>query len=141
MTDLSLAGAAGAENRADIAALILRGSTGLLFLVHGLTKLVVFTPAGNAGYFESIGLPGGLGYLTILIEVLGGLALILGYHTRLVALLMVPVLLGAAYFGHGSNGFGFSNAGGGWEYPVFWAIVMLALSLLGNGAWAIGRKG
>ncbi len=140
MSDLSLAGAATTENRAEIAAFILRVSTGLFFLIHGLIKVFIFTPAGTAGYFESIGLPGALGYLTILIEVFGGLALIAGFATRLVSLVMVPVLLGAAVFGHGGNGFTFSNQGGGWEYPVLWAVVMLALSFLGDGAWSLARR-
>ncbi|MDS9467632.1 DoxX family protein [Paracoccus sp. MBLB3053] len=140
MSDLSLTGVATAENRADIAAFILRTSTGLFFLIHGLIKVFIFTPAGTAGYFESIGLPGALGYLTILIEVLGGVALIAGVATRLVSLVMIPVLLGAAVFGHGGNGFTFSNQGGGWEYPVLWAVVMLALSFLGDGAWSLGRR-
>jgi len=42
--------------------LALRVTTGALFLFHGLVKLFVFTPAGTAGYFESIGLPGAFGY-------------------------------------------------------------------------------
>lgn len=126
---------------AELAALILRLSTGLWFVIHGLIKVFVFTPAGTAGYFESIGLPGVLGYLTIAAEVLGGLALLAGIGTRLVSLLLAAVLLGAAWFGHGSAGFTFSNAGGGWEYPVLWAVVMLALSLLGDGAWSLARRG
>lgn len=128
------------NNNADIAAFVLRVSTGAVFLVHGLTKLIVFTPAGTAGYFQSLGLPGALGYLTMLIEILGGLALIAGIATRWVSLVMVPVLLGAAWFGHAANGFSFSAPGGGWEYPVLWAVVMGALSLLGDGAWSLGRK-
>lgn len=117
--------------------LALRVTTGALFLFHGLVKLFVFTPAGTAGYFESIGLPGALGYLTLLVEIVGGLALILGVKTRIVSLALVPVLLGAAWFGHGVNGFNWSNAGGGWEYPVMWAIVQAALAALGDGAWAL----
>lgn len=124
----------------DLAATILRVSTGGLFLVHGLTKLFVFTPAGTAGYFQSLGLPGALGYATMAIEILGGLALLAGYMTRWVSLLMVFVLLGAAWFGHVANGFGFGNAGGGWEYPVFWAVVMLALSFLGDGKFAVSNR-
>ena len=128
------------DKNADIAAFVLRFSTGAVFLVHGLTKLFVFTPSGTAGYFQSLGLPGALGYLTMLIEILGGLALIAGIATRWVSLVMVPVLLGAALFAHAGNGFTFSNPGGGWEYPVLWAVVMGALSLLGDGAWSLGRK-
>ena len=72
----------------------------------------------------------------MLFEIVGGAALILGVATRLVALVAVPVLLGAAITAHWSNGFGFSNAGGGWEYPVMWAAVMAARALLGDGALA-----
>lgn len=119
------------------AILALRVTTGALFLFHGLVKLFVFTPAGTAGYFESIGLPGALGYLTMLVEIAGGLALILGLKARLVSLALVPVLLGAAWFGHGSSGFNWSNPNGGWEYPVMWAILQASLALLGDGPYAL----
>lgn len=125
---------------ADYAALILRLSTGVYFVLHAWLKIAVFTPAGTAGYFSSIGLLGFLGYLTIALELTGGLALIAGFYTRAISLAMVPVLLGAAWFGHGANGFFFSNPNGGWEYPVLWAIVMAALALLGNGAHALSRR-
>jgi len=122
---------------APLALLVLRVTTGLLFLFHGLVKLFVFTPAGTAGYFESIGLPGALGYLTMLVEIAGGVALVLGVKTRLVAAAFVPVLLGAAYFGHGGAGFNWSNPNGGFEYPLMWAVVMAALAGLGDGAYAL----
>jgi putative oxidoreductase len=122
---------------APYAILALRVTTGALFLAHGLIKLFVFTPAGTAGYFESIGLPGALGYLTMLAEIAGGLALILGVKARIVSAALVPVLLGAALFGHGGFGFNWSNPNGGWEYPVMWAIVQASLALLGDGAYAL----
>ena len=104
------------------AILALRVTTGALFLFHGLVKLFVFTPAGTAGYFESIGLPGALGYLTMLVEIAGGLALILGIKTRIVSLALVPVLLGAAWFGHGGAGFNWSNANGASCFMPRWRI-------------------
>lgn len=122
---------------APLAILALRVTTGALFLVHGLIKVFVFTPAGTAGFFESLGLPGALGYLTILAELGGGLALILGLQARLVSLALVPVLLGAAIFGHGGFGFNWSNPNGGWEYPVMWAIVQASLAALGDGPYAL----
>lgn len=125
------------NNAAPYGVLALRVTTGALFLFHGLVKLFVFTPAGTAGYFESIGLPGALGYLTMLVEIAGGLALILGVKTRIVSLALVPVLLGAAYLGHGGAGFNWSNPNGGWEYPVMWAIVQAALAALGDGPFAL----
>ena len=38
------------------------------------------------------------------------------------------------------SGFTFSNPGGGWEYPVYWAAVMVALSFLGDGGWSLARR-
>ena len=141
MTNIDFAGARGATaSQADLAATLLRLTMGGYFLIHAGLKLFVFTPAGTAGYFASIGLPGVLGYLTIAAELFGGLALIAGFRTRLVALALVPVLLGAAWFGHGGNGFIFSNAGGGWEFPVFWAVTLVVQALLGDGAWSLGNR-
>jgi putative oxidoreductase len=125
---------------ADHAALILRVTMGALFLAHAWLKIAVFTPSGTAGYFASLGLPGALGYLTIAAELLGGLALIAGVWTRAVSLALVPVLLGAAWFGHGSAGFFFSNEGGGWEYPAFWAVALVVQALLGGGAWSLDHR-
>ncbi|MCE4373278.1 DoxX family protein [Xanthomonas hortorum] len=116
---------------------LLRISLGALFLVHGLTKLLVFTPAGTAAYFQSLGLPGALGYLTIALELGLGLSLLLGIYARCVALLGVPLLLGTIVSVHGANGFGFSNPGGGWEYPALWAVLLIVQSLLGDGALAL----
>jgi putative oxidoreductase len=125
------------DNLTPYAILALRLTTGTLFLVHGLIKLLVFTPAGTAGYFQSIGLPGALGYLTLIVEILGGIALILGIRVRLVSLALVPVLLGAAWFGHGGFGFNWSNPNGGWEYPLMWALVQASVALLGDGPYAL----
>jgi len=128
------------EKSAARAALLLRVTMGALFLAHAWLKIAVFTPAGTAAYFSSIGLPGFLGYLTIAAELLGGLALIAGAYTRLVSLALVPVLVGAAYFGHGSAGFIFSNAGGGWEFPAFWAVALVVQTLLGGGAYSFDNR-
>jgi putative oxidoreductase len=120
----------------DYAALMLRVTSGALFIAHGLMKVLVFTIPGTVGFFESLGLPGFLAYLTILAEVGGGLALILGVATRAVSLALIPVLLGATWV-HSGNGWVFSSEGGGWEFPLFWAIVQGAVALLGSGAYAL----
>ena len=123
----------------DIAALALRVAMGLLFVVHGGMKLFVFTPAGTAGYFASLGLPAPLAYLVIAAELLGGLALIAGLWTRWVALALLPIMLGAVGV-HFGAGFIFSNAGGGWEFPAFWAVALVVQALLGDGALALARE-
>ncbi|WP_339108234.1 DoxX family protein [Thioclava sp. GXIMD4216] len=122
---------------APLGILGLRLTTGALFVTHGLIKYFIFTPAGTAGYFQSLGLPGWVGLLTMTAEFFGGLALIFGLLPRLVSALFVPLLLGAAMAAHIANGFTFSNAGGGWEYPVMWAAVMGMMALLGDGAAAL----
>lgn len=123
-------------SNSDYAALALRLSSGVLFLAHGLLKVNVFTIAGTVGYFESLGLPAILAYLTIVAEIGGGIALILGVATRLVSAALIPVLLGATWV-HLGNGWVFSNEGGGWEFPLFWAAVQGAIVLLGSGAYAL----
>lgn len=118
---------------------LLRIALGVMTLAHGLMKVFLFTVPGTVGYFESLGLPGVLAYLTILAEVGGGMALILGLLTRWVSLALVPVLLGAAWV-HLGNGWVFSNEGGGWEFPVFWAIALLVQAGLGSGSLTVYRR-
>lgn len=122
---------------APYAALILRLSLGILFLAHFGLKLFVFTPAGTAQFFQSLGLPGGLAYVTMAAELLGAVALILGVYTRIVALALIPILLGAIATVHWSAGFFFTNPNGGWEFPAFWIIGLLVLALVGDGAFAL----
>lgn len=122
---------------APYAALLLRLSLGILFLAHWGLKVFVFTPAGTAQFFSSLGLPSGLAYVTLVWELAGAIALILGVYARLVALAMVPVLLGAIFTVHGPAGFFFTNANGGWEFPAFWIAGLLALALVGDGKYSI----
>jgi len=125
---------------APYAAILLRLALGVLFLVHALIKLLVFTPAGTAAFFESLGLPGVLGYLTIAVELAISAALLLGIYARWIGLLGVPLLLGTIVTVHGANGFSFANAGGGWEYPAFWALALVVLFLLGDGRWTLRSR-
>ncbi|MDP9836121.1 putative oxidoreductase [Neorhizobium huautlense] len=122
---------------APYAALILRLSLGILFLAHAGLKIFVFTPAGTAGFFSSLGLPGWLAYVTIAWELIGAVALILGVLPRLAALAMIPVLLGAIFTVHGPAGFFFTNENGGWEFLGFWIVGLLALALIGDGPYAL----
>ena len=126
---------------APYAALLLRVSLGGLLLAHAGLKFFVFTPAGTAKFFGSVGLPPELAYLVIAAEVLGGIALILGVWTRIVAIAAVPILLGAIFTVHGAAGFFFTNPHGGWEYPAFWIVALLVQSLLGDGAYALRLAG
>nr|WP_298725497.1 DoxX family protein [uncultured Steroidobacter sp.] len=108
---------------------LLRISLGLMFIAHGLIlKFFMFTLAGTAQYFASIGLPGPLAYVVFALETVGGVLLLINYRTRWVALGLIPVLLGALWV-HVGNGWVFSNAGGGWEYPVFLIVISAVVAL------------
>lgn len=125
------------QKNALLAALALRLSLGVMFVAHSIIlKYFTFTLAGTAQFFESLGLPAALAYLTFAAEALGGIALILGFKTRLTALALIPVLLGA-FWVHSGNGWVFSSANGGWEYPLFLIVVSAVVALLGSGAYAL----
>lgn len=124
---------------APYAALLLRLSLGMMFIAHALLKIVVFTVPGTVQFFESVGFPGALAYVTIAAELGGGVLLLAGLFTRWVALATVPLLLGAAWV-HLPNGWVFSAQGGGWEYPVFLAAAAMVQFLLGDGAWALSAR-
>lgn len=135
-----LTSSSSTASNADLAATLLRVTSGVWFLLHAGLKIFIFTPAGTAGFFESIGLPAFLAYVVIVAELLGGLALIAGFKTRLVALGLSVILLGSIYTPHFAAGFFFSNPNGGWEFPAFWALTLWALALLGDGAYAVGKR-
>jgi putative oxidoreductase len=118
------------------AGFVLRVSLGSMFVAHALLKLLVFTLPGTAQFFASLGLPPALGYLTFAAELVGGVLLILGIRTRYVAAALIPILLGATW-AHAGNGWVFSSANGGWEYPVFLTIAAVVQVLLGDGLAAL----
>lgn len=127
---------------APLAIFVLRLTLGALFLAHAGLKLFVFTPAGTAGFFGSLGLPGWLAYVTIAWEVIGGVALILGILPRVAAVALIPVLVGAIVTVHGAAGFFFSNPKGGWEFLALWIVGLVTVALAGDGAYALrpGRR-
>ena len=118
---------------------LLRVSLGILFLAHVGLKVFVFTVPGFVGYFASLHLPAILAYATIALELFGGIALILGIYAPWVAIPLALEMLGTIVLVHGANGWLFTNKGGGWEYPAFWAVALVVLSLSGDGAFALRR--
>jgi putative oxidoreductase len=121
---------------APYAATLLRVTLGVMFIAHALLKYLVFTLPGTVQFFESLGLPGPLAYVTFAAELIGGLLILGGVYARWVALALVPILLGATW-AHAGNGWLFNAPNGGWEYPAFLAIAALVLGLLGDGKFAL----
>lgn len=110
----------------EMGAVILRVVLGVVFLAHGLDKIQ--GGVGNtAAWFDSIGLPGFLAYAVVLIETAGGIALILGLATRIVAGLLAVVLAGAIITVQLSAGFL-----GGYAYDL--ALLAMAVYLFINGS-------
>jgi putative oxidoreductase len=118
---------------------VLRVSLGIMWIAHALLKLFVFTLAGTAQFFTSVGLPGFLAYPVSAAELLGGAALVLGIYARQAALGLVPIMAAAAWV-HIPNGWVHTSAGGGWEYPVFLIMASVAVWLIGDGAMALCRS-
>jgi putative oxidoreductase len=120
----------------DYAATVLRLALGIMYLAHAHLKFFTFTLAGTAEFFASVGFAPWMAYPVALAELAAGFLLVLGMQVRIVALAMLPVLLGAAVT-HWPNGWVFINTGGGWEYPAFLMAASIAVALLGNGAHAL----
>ena len=121
---------------APYAALVLRVALGVMFIAHALLKYYVFTLPGTVKFFESIGLPGPLAYVTFWAELIGGTLILAGAGSRWAAVALIPLLIGAIW-AHAGNGWLFTAPNGGWEYPAFLTIAALAQALLGDGKFAV----
>jgi putative oxidoreductase len=108
---------------------------GLALVLHGYPKLFGAT-AANAAFFETAGFHPGLLWTIVvgLTEVGGGLCLALGLFTRMVAVPISIFLLTAVVY---HSRFGFYWNARGFEYPLFWAIVVLHFLVRGGGPWSV----
>ncbi|AZV40993.1 DoxX family protein [Peribacillus asahii] len=115
----------------ELGSLILRVVLGVSFLIHGFIKFNDGI-AGTAGWFDSIGIPGFMAYVVALIEVVGGIAMILGIGTRIVAALFAVVMLGAIFTVKLSVGFAGNGQMAGYELDL--AFLVMSVYLLLNGS-------
>lgn len=122
--------------RLDLALAVLRIVVGIVFVAHGAQKLFVFGVGGTIGAFAQMGvpLPSLTAPLVIALEFLGGLALIAGVLTRVVALLFVFDMVGAIVFVHLAAGFFLPN---GYEFAFTLLGGSAALALAGAGAYSL----
>ena len=122
--------------RADIGLAILRVATGVIFAAHGAQKLFVYGVAGVTGAFGQMGvpLPGITGPLTGLVELLGGLALVVGLLTRLASVGLAVTMVGAIGFAHLAAGFFAPN---GIEFPLALLAATSALAFAGAGRYSL----
>lgn len=129
----------------DLALLLLRVVIGGVVMPHGLLKLGLVgqggSPAGVAGWFNSIGLRPGLfwAWAAILAEAGGGLLTVLGLGGPIGPGLLAADLVVVTVVAHWSQGFWAGGGKVGWEFPVPLAAGALAIALAGNGAWSLDR--
>jgi putative oxidoreductase len=128
-----------ASHQTHAAALIARFTLGTVMIAHGLLKFFVFTLPGTAAFFSSVGFPGWAAYIVAPLEVIAGVAMLIGFHARWAAIATIPVALGAVLV-HAGNGWLFSNAHGGWEYPVVLVLLGAVVGLLGDGEFALRKQ-
>lgn len=122
---------------------LVRFFTGILLVPHGGQKLFGWF-GGNitatAGFFEKIGLVPGLplAYLVAATEFFGGLAIALGFLTRIGAAGNVILLAVATFHVHLANGLFWNK--GGFEYPLLWMVLCIAIFIKGGGDMSVDRK-
>ncbi|MBW3625344.1 MAG: DoxX family protein [Armatimonadetes bacterium] len=126
-------------SQADVAALILRLVLGITFFMHGAQKVLGWFGgnglAGTAEFMGGMGIPAILAYVVAFTEFFGGIAVLLGLLTRLAALGITFVMLGAIFMVHLKNGFFASNQG--FEFPFVLLGIALALVAYGAGRWSL----
>ena len=120
-------------------ATLLRVTLGAMYVSHAWFKITAFGVAGFAGWLDSLGLPGFMAGPVIALELVGGVLILAGFYGRFVSIALLPVMAVATSV-HVPNGMIFSNANGGWEYPVFLMIASVVHALVGDGALALKSR-
>ena len=115
---------------------LVRIITGCIFFAHGYMKLFVWGLAGTTGAFTQMGvpMPSITAPLIAILEVGGGIALIIGLLTRLVALGFVIDMLGAIFLVRLKGGFFAPN---GAEFEILLCVASVALMIAGAGTLSI----
>ena len=123
----------------DAVLLVARVLLGAIFLAHGWQKLTEWGLDGTGAAFEQMGvpLPGIAATVAALIELVGGIALILGALTTVFSLLLVLDMVGAAVLVHIGNGVFITE--NGWELVAALGAGALLLAAAGAGAYSVDR--
>ncbi|TGL96599.1 DoxX family protein [Leptospira barantonii] len=125
----------------DLGSLILRVVTGVVMFPHGAQKLLGWFGGygftGTMGYLTGVGIPTPIAFLVIIGEFFGAIGLILGLFTRLSALGVGIIMLGAVFIGHVENGFFMNWAGTqkgeGYEFHILLIAISVVLFIKGAG--------
>lgn len=117
---------------------ILRIVLGIAMAVHGWSKLSGGVD-GVAGFFGTLGIPapGLMAWVVTIVELVGGILLIVGFLTQIVGILIALDMLGAILFAFLLRGAPFIENGAiTWEKEAVFAAAALCIVLAGPGAWS-----
>ena len=121
---------------APYAAALLRIVMGVLFLAHAVWWKLLTAGMGHVvPWFVAQGYPAWFAWFVTLLELGGGIALVLGWRVRQVALILAALMAGIVWQQF-PNGWIYTATHGGWEYPAFWMTALIAQAGLGAGAFA-----
>jgi putative oxidoreductase len=126
-------------NKQEIGKVILRGILGLIFFIHGLDKFQGGI-TNTAGYFDSLGVPGFLAYAVAVIELVGGIALILGIGTQIISLLFALIMVGAIITAKLPAGFLGNGQMAGYELDLALLAMSIFFIFAGKSALSLDNK-
>ena len=120
----------------DVAATLARVGLGLMFIVHGWPKIK--DVKATTGWVKKTGWPGGaiFAVLFTLLEFFGGIALIIGFLTQVVALLIALEMIATSIFSKKQLG---KKLIGGYELDVAYLTLAVVIAFLGPGPWSVDR--
>ncbi|MES1040088.1 DoxX family protein [Peribacillus simplex] len=118
-------------NKQEIGTFLLRVMLGISFLLHGLSKFQGGLE-NTSEWFQSIGIPGFMAYVVGVIELFGGIALILGLGTRIISALLVFIMAGAIVYVKFPAGFMGNGEASGYELDL--VLMIIAIHLVFNGS-------
>ncbi len=118
---------------------LIRFVCGAALIPHGWGKIIGGGVGGTANFMGSIGIEPALFFAWYigLLELIGGTLLAVGFLTRLWAIQVLGFMVVAAFYVHWGNGYYWTNAG--YEMPLFWGIVALAILFRGGGRLSVDR--
>lgn len=123
----------------DVTTLVARVVLGIIFLAHGLQKLNVWGHDGTAAAFEGMGVPAASlsAFVATWLEIIGGIALIIGALVPIFGVLLFLLMLGAFFITHVGNGIWVGD--GGWELVAALGVGALLLAGVGAGSISVDR--
>ena len=117
---------------------ILRIITGLLFVEHGTQKIFGFPPPPNPRPYHLFTLVPGLAGI---MELVGGILIVLGLFTRPVAFLLSGEMAFAYFMSHAPRGFfPIAMGGNGGETAILYCFIFLYFAFVGAGVWSLDER-